>query len=450
MGLSGIQIFQQLPKTNCKECGVPTCLAFAMNLAAGKAELSACKYVTEAAKQKLAAESAPPIRTVEIGVGAGAFKIGGELVLFRHEKTFINPTGLALLVSDDESDQAVDGKLQRFKALSYVRVGLTLKGEAVAVRCVTGNPSKFAALVTKVKSQTDRGIVLMSENPEVMKEAVKACADRRPLLYAATPANADAMAALAKEYKLPLAAKAPDLEALAALTDKLAAAGVTDLVIDSGSRKIRQALHDQIHLREAAIQKKFKSFGHPTIALPFEMTGDPSMETVYASLLLAKYAGLVVLSDFNDSNLFSLLLERLNIFTDPQRPMKTDQGIYELNNPGPESPVLVTSNFSLTYFIVSGEIESSRVPTYLAVLDTEGLSVLTAWAAGKFVGDLLGSFIKKSGIEGKLTKRRLVIPGAVAVILGDLEEELGSNWSVAVGPRDGSSIPTFLKKNFGN
>lgn len=448
MGLTGIQIFQMLPKTNCKECGVPTCLAFAMNLAAGKSELSACPYVSEEAKQKLAAESAPPIRTVEIGVGPGAFKVGGETVLFRHEKTFFNPTGLAMLVSDDESDQVVESKLKRFKELSYERVGLILQGDAVAVRSVTGDKAKFGALAERVKKETDRGIILMAENPEVMAEGIKACLDRKPLLYAATVDNADQMAKLAKDNKLPVVAKAGDLEKLAALTEKLAAAGLQDIVIDPGSRKIRQVFQDQVRIREVAIQKKFKQLGYPTIVLPFEMTDDFLMENLYASMALAKYAGIIVLSDFQGHNLFNLLLERLNIYTDPQRPMKTEQKIYEINNPGPDAPILCTSNFSLTYFIVSGEVENARIPAYLAVLDTEGLSVLTAWAAGKFVGDLLGSFINKSGIKEKLGKRNIVIPGYAAVIQGDLEEEVGSDWAVHVGPREASAIPAYLKENY--
>jgi acetyl-CoA decarbonylase/synthase complex subunit gamma len=448
MGLTGIQIFQMLPKTNCKECGVPTCLAFAMNLAAGKAELTACPYVSDEAKQKLAAESAPPIRTVTIGTGDGAFKVGGETVLFRHEKTFFNPTALAVLVSDDEADDAVAGKLARFKELSWDRVGLTLKPDAVAVRSKTGDAAKFKALCEKVKAETNRGIILMAEDAKLMAEGVAACKDRKPLLYAATPDNADGMAELAKEHKLPLCAKAGDLESLAALVEKLTGAGVAELVIDPGSRQIGKVLHDQVHIREAAIQKKFKLFGFPTIVLPFEMTDSFQMETVYASLALCKYAGIVVLSDFQGHNLFNLLLQRLNIFTDPQRPMKTEQKIYEINSPGPDSPILCTSNFSLTYFIVSGEIENSRVPSYLAVLDTEGLSVLTAWAAGKFVGDLIGEFINKSGIKDKLQKRNIIIPGYAAVILGDLEEEVGSDWSVQVGPREASNIPSYLKENY--
>ncbi len=303
-------------------------------------------------------------------------------------------------------------------------------------------------LVKKVADKTDKAIILMAETPELMSAAVEVVADRKPLLYAATKENADGMAKIAKEKKLPLAVKAGNLEELAELTAKLEKDGLQDLVIDPGSRQIKQALQDEIRIREAAIQKKFRPFGYPTIVLPFEMADDFMLENLYAALLLAKYAGLVVLSDFQGENLFPLLLERLNIYTDPQRPMKTEQKIYEINNPGPESPVLCTSNFSLTYFIVSGEIENSRVPAYLAVLDTEGLSVLTAWAAGKFVGDLLGAFINKSGIKDKLRKHNLVIPGYAAVIQGDLEEEVGSDWTVHVGPREAVNIPAYLREKF--
>jgi acetyl-CoA decarbonylase/synthase complex subunit gamma len=448
MGLTGIQIFQLLPKTNCKECGVPTCLAFAMSLAAGKAELSQCPHVSEEAKRKLAAESAPPIRTVEIGSGEGAFKIGGETVLFRHEKTFFNPAALIMRIRDDEPESQVEAKLARFNELTWERVGLMLRGSGVALQAASGELEKFVALVKKAAERTKGGLVLMTESPELMAAAVEVCAARRPLLCAATEKNADDMGKLAKEKKLPLVVRAQGLEALAALAEKLTAAGLNDLVLDCGARKMSEALQAQVRMREAAIQKRFRPFGFPVMALPCEMTDDFMLENVYAATLLAKYASMIVLSDFQGHNLFNLLLERLNIYTDPQRPMKTEQKIYEINNPGPESPVLCTSNFSLTYFIVSGEIENSRVPAYLAVLDTEGLSVLTAWAAGKFSGDLLGSFINKSGIKGKLSKRNLIIPGYAAVIQGDLEEEVGSDWQVHVGPREAANIPAYLRDKF--
>ena len=445
MGLTGIQIFKLLPKTNCKECGVPTCLAFAMNLAAGKVELSSCPYVSEEAKALLSEASAPPIRPLSIGSGENVVKIGGETVLFRHEKTFVNPPGLALLASDLMPEDEVNARLKKFKDLTYERVGLTLRPEMIAVKNESGDPGKFESLVKKVKADTDAALILMSEKIEALSAGVRACADRVPLIYAATDGNADALANLAKENKCPLAIKGGSIETLSQLSDKLTATGLKDLVLDPGSRTLRRAFEDQVFIRRAALVQKNRSLGFPTITFPCEMTKDPMKEALIAATFVAKYAGIVVLSDFHGESLFPLLVERLNIYTDPQRPMMMQQGIYPIGNPTDESPVLITTNFSLTYFIVSGEIESSRVPSWLLVMDTEGLSVLTAWAAGKFVGDAIGGFIKKSGITEKVKHRRVVIPGAVAAVSGDLEEELGKDWEVKIGPREAAHLTAYLK-----
>ena len=445
MALTGIQIYKLLPKTNCGECGVPTCLAFAMNLAAGKAELVACPYISEEAKTELADASAPPIRKVVIGTGERKLTIGGETVLFRHEKTFVNSPGIAVLVTDEMGDDQVDGRLQRFKALEYERVGLTLRADLVAVKSVSGDGSKFEALVTKVKNETDAGIILMAEDPGVMEAGLKACADRKPLIYAATKKNADAMSSLSKEHGCPLAVKGNGLDEVSELTTKLSEDGLNDLVIDSGAREIKRAFEDQVFIRRGALLKKYKPLGFPTIALPFEMSDDLMRETLIASIFVAKYGAIVVLSDLQGHNLFPLLLARMNIYTDPQRPMATSAGIYEIGGPNENSPVLVTSNFSLTYFIVSGEIETSRVPAWLIVVDTEGLSVLTAWAAGKFVGDVVGMAMKKCGIMDKVGHKKVVIPGYAAAISGDLEEEL-RDWDVLIGPRESAHIPAYLKE----
>ncbi len=444
MGLTGIQIFKLLPKTNCGECGVPTCLAFAMNLAAGKAELDSCPYVSAEAKEKLSEASAPPIRPVAIGAGVRAFKIGGETVMFRHEKTFYNPTGMAVLVKSDMDGGTLDRKLKEWNALQYERVGLNLRPELVALKDVNGNGAAFAAAAKKIAGQSEFNLILMTDKPDVMKAAVEGCAFKKPLLYAATAQNAEAMGKLAKEKGLPLAVKADGIENLIALSDKLTAMGLKDLVLDSGSRDPKQALQDQVAIRRAALKAGNRSLGFSTIAFPCEMASNLDMETVLAAMLIAKYAGIVVLSDFRGESLFPLLLERLNIYTDPQRPMTVTQGIYEIGSPNENSPVLVTTNFSLTYFIVSGEIEGSRVPSWLLIMDTEGLSVMTAWAAGKFSGDAVGSFVKKSGIADKIAHKKVIIPGYAASISGDMEEEL-PGWEVMIGPRDASLIPKFLK-----
>lgn len=445
MGLTGIQIFKLLPKTNCGECGVPTCLAFAMALAAGKAELASCPYVSDEARAQLAEASAPPIRPLTIGVGDNALKIGGETVLFRHEKTFVNAPGLALLITDNMDDGEVGGRLKRFNESKFERVGLTLRPELVAVKDESGDATKFVGLIERVKKETDAGLILMSEKTDVLAAGVKACADRVPLIYAVTNGNADALADLAKQHKCPLAVKAKDLDELSQLTTKLDQAGIKDIVLDPGFRTLRRAFEDEVFIRRAALQKKFRPLGYPTITFPCEMTDDPMKEALIAATFIAKYGGITVLSDFQGHSLFPLLVERMNIYTDPQRPMTMKEGIYEIGNPDENSPTFITTNFALTYFIVTGEIEASRVSSYLLVMDTEGLSVLTAWAAGKFVGDAMGMVVKKSGIGDKVKKKRIIIPGLVAAVSGDLEEELGSDWEVAIGPREAAHIAAFLK-----
>jgi acetyl-CoA decarbonylase/synthase complex subunit gamma len=444
MPLTGIEIFKSLPKTNCGECGVPTCLAFAMNLAAAKAELSACPYISEEAKAKLEEASAPPIRLVTIGVGDRALKVGGETVMFRHEKRFENPPGFAILISDTMDEPEVDRRLDRCKQLQYQRVGLTLRPELVAIKDDSGDAAKFEALVKKVKQSKHCGIILMSSNPDILAAGLNACADQKPLLYLANKDNLDRLADLAKTNSCPVAVKASNVEELTQLTAKLTDSGVKDIVLDSGARTVRQAFEDQVIIRSAALNQKSRSLGFPTIVFPCEMTNDPLKESVIASIFVAKYGGIIVLSDFQGHSLFPLLLERLNIFTDPQRPLATTEGIYEIGGPDENSPVLITSNFSLTYFIVSGEIEASKVPTYLLVKDTEGLSVMTSWAAGKFVADTIAPFVKKCGIADKVTHHKLIIPGYAAAESGGLEEEL-PGWQILVGPREGAHIPPYLK-----
>ena len=444
MALTGIQIFKLLPKTNCGKCGVPTCLAFAMNLAAGKVELIACPFVSEESKAQLAEASAPPIRPVTIGTGTGAFKVGGETVMFRHEKKFENPTGIAVLVTDMMPESEVAARIEKFNKNVYVRVGVKLHADAVAVKSESGNPAKFGKLAEMVTKATEGGLMLMSENPEVLAAGLKICAARKPLIYAATKANAATVAQLAKEYSCPVAVKGANLEEVAELTAVMNQAGIKDIVIDAGARTVKQAFQDEVIIRGAALQKKFKPLGYPTITFPCEMTANPLKEALIASMFVAKYAGIVVLSDLKGEVLFPLLVERLNIFTDPQRPLATTPGIYEINNPNENSPVLITTNFSLTYFIVSGEIETSKVPSYLLIMDTEGLSVLTAWAAGKFGADLMAAFVKKSGIGDKVKNHKLIIPGYSASESGGLEEDL-KGWEILVGPREGSLIPAYLR-----
>lgn len=440
MGVTGLEIFKLLPKTNCKECGFPTCLAFAMQVAMGKVELAKCPHVSEEAKQKLAEVAAPPIRTVTVG----GLKVGGETVAFRHEKRFENPPGIGVLISDAMEDAEVERRLQAMKELQYERIGLILKPDVVAVRCESGDPERFAGLAQRAASD-GFAVVLVSEDPKALAAAARACGDNKPLLYPATPANAEEVASLAKELGCPVGAKASGLEELAQLTAKLTEAGVKDIVLDSGATTFRQLLQDHVIIRKAALEKKFRPLGFPTIAFTERVADDLMKEAMVACSLIAKYGGIIVLSDIRGEVLFPLLVARLNIYTDPQRPLATTEGIYEIGSPDEHSPVLITTNFSLTYFIVSGEVANSRVPSWLLVKDTEGLSVMTAWAAGKFNADTVAPFVKKCGIEQKVKHRKLVIPGYAAAMADELAEELG-DWEVLIGPREAAQIPAYLKQ----
>ncbi|MDD4923697.1 MAG: acetyl-CoA decarbonylase/synthase complex subunit gamma [Dehalococcoidales bacterium] len=444
MAITGIEIFKLLPKTNCGECGVPTCLAFAMSLAAGKAELAKCPYLSEEARNKLEEASTPPIRMVTIGKGENAKKIGGETVMFRHEKRFENAPAIALLISDDMTETAIDGRIERFSNLVYERVGQTLRGEIIALKCQSGDASKYKALINKVMQKCKASIMLISENPDMLAAGLSVCSDMRPLIHAVTKENCEKIIALAKECSCPVAVKGESIDDIIELTTRLEQSGVKDIVIDTGASSIQKVLQDQVAIRRAALNQKMRSLGYPTIVLVNEMTDDPLKEAMIAATFVAKYAGIIVLSDFSGETLFPLLVLRMNLFSDPQRPLATDEDIYEIGCPDESSPVLVTCNFSLTYFIVSGEIESSRVSGYLLIKDTEGLSVMTAWAAGKFGADTIASFVKKCGIADKVKHRKLIIPGYIAIESGALEDEL-PDWEIVVGPREGAHIPAYLK-----
>jgi len=442
VALSGLQIFKLLAKTNCKDCGFPTCMAFAMQLAAGKAELDKCPHVTDEVKAELGEASAPPVRKVTIGSGDYAVSVGEETVLYRHEKRFENPPGIAVYVGDDTDDSAFEQKLETFKTQEFERVGQVLRAKMFAIE--SADAGRLADRAKKA-SDTGAAVVLMSEDAAALKQAAEPIKAKKPLLYAATAENFDQVSAAAKELNVPFAITAPDLDQLAELGQKAIDGDFKEVVLDPMSANLKDALRDQTYIRRAAIKKKFRALGFPTIAFPCKMTDDKNLQVVYAGVFVAKYAGIIVLDTSDPGHLMPLLVLAQNIYTDPQRPMQMDQGVYPLNDPSEDSPVLLTTNFSLTYFTVAGEIEASKVPTWLLVMDTEGQSVLTSWAAGKFVADAIAPFVKKSGIEEKIKHRKIVIPGYVAQISGELEEEL-SDWEVVVGVREAADVPRYLRQ----
>jgi acetyl-CoA decarbonylase/synthase complex subunit gamma len=446
MPIKGTDIVKKLPesgKKNCRECGFPTCFAFAMKLASGGTTLAKCPYLSPEVKEELEDALAPAIKLVTTGSGENALEIGNEEVIYRHEKTFVHQPGIALLISDKESEEEIDGKIKRIKELEFPWIGLTLKANLLAPYFESGDRSKFEALVKRVYESTDLGLVLISEDVDALFSARDICADRKPLLYPITKENLEKAIPKIKESPTPIGVRAGSIEELVPLTTRLKEEKLDELVLDPGSKNLMEGIEDQIFIRRAAIKQGFRPLGYPTIAFPCFIAKDGLKEILAASLFMIKYAGIIVLSDVDKHSLLPLLVQRLNIYTDPRMPMSVEEKYYEIGEPNEESPVLVTSNWALTYFIVSSEIEGSKVPSFLCVKDTEGLGVLTGWAAGKFTGDAVGPFIKKSGIAERVKHRKLVIPGKVARIKGELEEAL-PDWEITVGPREASEIPAFL------
>lgn len=444
MALSGIQIYKLLPQTNCKECGFPTCLAFAMKLAAKQVELAACPYVTESSKTQLAESAAPPIRLVTLKAGNFEVKAGNEVVLFRHDKTFYNKPGLFIRIYDDQPVEEIKAKVKTADAyaVNYVGMDLTLDGFGIASRA--GNPQAFAAAVSAVRSVSARPLILMSRDPAIMAAGLQALSNETPLIYGAEASNLDAFAELAKQYKAPLGVLAPDLNSLADLTEKLKTQGLEDFVLDPGGRDLGSGLSLGTQIRRLSVKKNFRSLGFPVIAFPGD-AAEPGMEAVAAAQALAKYAGFIVLDTFTPALAYVLLVLRQNIYTDPQKPIQVQPGIYEINAPKPTDPVLVTTNFSITYFSVANEVEGSGLPAWLLVTDAEGMSVLTAWAAGKFDAERIAKAVKTFNIADKVSRKRLVLPGHVAVLSGELEAEL-PDWEIRVGPREAVDLPGFMKK----
>lgn len=443
MALTGVEIFKLLPKTNCKKCGHPTCLAFAMKLAQRQASLDSCPDISEEAKQKLGEASAPPIRPITIGVSDRAIKVGEETVLFRHEKRFVNPCAFVVEVKDNMPDEEISRIVDEVLASEIDRVGQKLRIDAIFVNNSSNDAGRFEDVVKSISSKASSiPLIISTNNPVAAEAALKLISDKKPLLYGANESNAEVMADLAKKYKVSLGVSAKGLDALSALTEKIKGLGVDDMVIDPCAKTAKEILEANTMIRRSALKKNFKPLGYPVIT--FANRDDSMLEALIATLGVTKYSSLIVLKNIEKWKNLALFTLRQNIYTDPQVPMQVEQKIYKIGEPTPESPLTITTNFSLTYFIVSGEIENSKVPCRLAVMDCEGLSVLTAWAAGKFTASKIAQFIKDSGIENEVTKKELIIPGYVAILSGAIEEKL-PGWKIIVGPREANGLPAFLR-----
>jgi acetyl-CoA decarbonylase/synthase complex subunit gamma len=445
MPIAGSEIVKMLPgKKPCRDCGFPTCFAFAMKLASGGATVDKCPYLSEEVKVKLLDLLAPPIKLVTVGSGESALKVGNEEVVYRHEKTFVHSPGIALLISDKEDNARVEEKIKKIKELRFPWVGVNLKADLLALSFESGDKDKFLALVKKVHDSTDVGMVLISDDTDVLFAARDIAADRHPLIYPITKENIDEAIPKIKANTTPVGLRAERVEDLVPLTMKLKEAGIEELVLDPGSKNLTEAIRDETFIRKAALKQGFRPLGYPTIAFPSFMAKDGLKEMLLGSAYVDKWASIIVFSDFDQYSLLPLLVQRLNIYTDPRFPMAVEEKYYEVGEPDEYSPVLVTSNWALTYFLVSSAVEATKVPAYVCVKDAEGLGVLTAWAAGKFSGDSVGAFVKKCGVADKVKHRKLVIPGKVARIKGELEDALNLEWEIIVGPKETTGIGAFL------
>ncbi|MFA5054845.1 MAG: acetyl-CoA decarbonylase/synthase complex subunit gamma [Dehalococcoidia bacterium] len=441
MALTGVQIYKYLPKTNCKDCGFPTCMAFAMKLAGKSVELSLCPHVSEESKKQLETASRPPIRLVTIGTGDSKVEVGNETVMFRHEKTFFHKTGLFMRIKDTETIDNVAKLADDISSYSVERVGKVFKLDGIAVDNASGDADAFVKCVEATTTKSNLPLILMSNNVSSLDKVLEITAAAKPLIYAATRDNYKEMSELAKKYSCPLAIYEPGgLDTLAELSQQMIDADVQDIVLDPGARDFGASLTALTQIRRTAIKAGFEPLGFPTIAFPGE-------DATLAAQQIAKYASIVVLDRFDPAEIYSLITLRLNIYTDPQKPIQMTPGIYQVGTPDAQSPLGVTTNFSLTYFSIAGEFEAAGFPAWLLVCDTEGLSVLTAWAAGKFDAARIGRAFKASGMGDKIKHKNLIIPGGVAIIKGELEDEL-PGWTIMVGPRDAADIGGYLKRNW--
>ncbi len=444
MALTGLEIYKHLPKTNCKKCGFPTCLAFAMALAGKKTSLDKCPDITEEAKLALESASQPPMATITIGVGEDKVEVGGETVLFRHEKTFYHPCAIGITLSDSLEKEKILRRIEKISKLKFERVGMFLQVNLIAISNDSNSQDKFCDAIRGATEKSNLPLVLISNNPQVLEAGLKICAERKPLIYSAKEDNQEAMVGLAKKYSCPLAVYGKNLEELDSLSQKVVASGVKDVVLDPGTRNLGGSVQDFTQLRRLALKRGYRPFGYPVIA--FVRGNDPYQEVSMAATYISKYANIVVLDRTEPEEILPLITLRQNIYTDPQKPIMVEPKLYEIGTPNENSPLLVTTNFSLTFFTVQPEIEASKVPSYLLIVEAEGLSVLTAWAAEKFTPEGIFAAMKKAEVEKKLSHKKIIIPGYVAVMKAKLEDESG--WEVLVGPKEGSGIPKYLKETW--
>ena len=444
MGLSGIQIFKMTPKKNCKECGCPTCMAFSMKVAQGAMDISQCPHMSEDALAQLSEATAPPMKTVKIGAGENEFSLGGETVLFRHEKTYVSKTRYAVSLCSCMDDAAIDAKLAEIPKVDYERIGERMFAELVYVNYAADtNKDRYVEIVKKAAA-LNRTLILGCKDVELAKAALEVCKEAKPVLNGADASNYAEMSAVATEAGVVLGVTGKDLNELYDTVAALEKAGNKNLILDVGTASIKEAYGNAVQIRRAAVKDQDRTFGYPTLVNVAALAhGDRVMQQALLAMFTMKYGSIVVVETLDYAEALPLFGLRQNVFTDPQKPMKVEPGIYALNGADENSLCLTTVDFALTYFVVSGELERSGVPCNLIISDAGGLSVLTAWAAGKLSSTSVAKYIQEN-VEDKVKCRKLVIPGKVAVLKGDLEAKL-PGWEIIVAPLEAVQLVKFLK-----
>ena len=440
MAVKGLDIFKLSPKKNCKECGSPTCMAFCMKVAQGAVPITKCPYMSEEAVALLSEATAPPMKTIEVGT----HKLGGETVMMRHEKTLVNRNLFAATLATDMDDAAIDARIEGIKKVDYERIG-----EREMVECVfvhdAGDSAKFVELCKKAAALPDRTVIIDTKDVDAAKAAVEAIKDNKPILNGANKDNFAAMSEIAKAAGIVLGVSGKDLSELHDTVAELEKAGNKNLILDVTAPTIKETFANAVLVRRTAIKDGDRTFGYPSIVnLGVLCDHNEHLETALASMFVVKYGSIIVMDKIGYAEALPLYGLRQNIFTDPQKPMKVAPGIYPINGAGPDDPCALTVDFALTYFLVSGELERSKVPINLLITDASGMSVLTAWAAGKFSSTSVKKFFDEFDLASKINNRTLIIPGKVAVMKGEIQDKL-PEWNVVVGTREAVELVKFLR-----
>ena len=444
MALKGLDIFKLSPKKNCKECGCPTCMAFSMKVAQGAVDIAACPYFAPEALAKLSAATEPPMKTIKVGAGDAELSLGGETVLFRHEKTFVSRTRYAMSLCTCMDDETVAQKLEDIKKVDYERIGERMFVEMVYVNYSADGKQDYVELVKKA-AETGRILILDCKDAEIAKAALEVCKDGKPILNGADASNYEAMNAVATAAGVVLGVGGADLSEIHDIVEKLEGLGNKNLVIDVTGADVKETFKNAVQIRKAAIKDGDRTFGYPSIVNLHKIAaGDLHKQAALLSLFTMKYGSVIVAEHIGYAEALPLYGLRQNLFTDPQKPMKVEPGVYPLNGADENSVCLTTVDFALTYFLVSGELERSGVPVNLIINDAGGLSVLTSWAAGKFSSSSIAKFFQEQDIEGKIKSRKLIIPGKVAVLKGELEAKM-PGWEIIIAPNEAVQLVKFMK-----